>query len=70
MHPPLVTQRAALPEGSAESSREGRDCELSHHLTTLLLFPRLDARPGAWVLLVAAACTYVAVRALELSPFF
>jgi hypothetical protein len=70
MHPPLVTPHAALPQGSAESSREGRDCDLSHHLTALLLFPRLDARPGGWMLALAATCTYVAVRALELSLFF
>jgi hypothetical protein len=70
MHPPLVTQRTALPEGSGDSCLEGRDCELSRQLTALLLFPHLDARPGGWMLLVAAACTYVAVRALELSPLF
>jgi len=70
MHPPLVSQRPTLLEGSAESCREGRDCDVSRHLTALLLFPRLDARPGGWMLLVAAACTYVAVRALEVSPFF
>jgi hypothetical protein len=69
MHPPFVTSRPVL-DGHAASSREGRDCELSHRVTALLLFPRLDARPGAWLLLVAATCTFVAVRALELSPFF
>ncbi len=69
MRPPFANRRSVL-DGFAVSSREGRDCELAQRVTALLLFPRLDARPGAWLLLVAATCTYVAVRALELSPFF
>ena len=69
MHPSFPTQRAALQPGNAESSREGRDCELSRRLTAMLLFPRLDVLPGAWFLLLAATCTYVAVRALELAAF-
>ena len=68
MHPPFVTHRTAL-RGGAESSREGRDCELSRRLTAVLLFPRLELLPGAWLLLLAATCTFVAVRALELGPF-
>jgi len=53
-------------EGAAASNNEGRDCAVSQRITALLLFPRLDARPGGWLLLLASACTYVAVRALEL----
>jgi len=67
MHPPFVTQRTTIRGSGVESSREGRDCELSRRLTALLLFPRLDLLPGAWLLLLAATCTFVAVRALELS---
>jgi hypothetical protein len=51
------------------ASREGRDCERSHRITAQLLFPRLDARPGAWLLFLASVCTFVAVRALEMGPF-
>jgi hypothetical protein len=68
MHPPFATRRPALPQGAADH-REGRDSELSRRITALLLFPRLDARPGGWLLVLAAACTYVAVRALELGSF-
>lgn len=60
----LLPRRSALEGAGVPSSREGRDCEASHRLTTLLLLP--DARPGAWLVLLAATCTYVAVRALEL----
>jgi len=69
MHPPFLTHRSALRVGRAESSCEGRDCELSRRLTALLLFPRLELLPGAWLLLLAATCTFVAVRALELAAF-
>jgi hypothetical protein len=50
-------------------SRQGRDCESSRRATARVLFPLRDARPGAWLLLLAAACSFVAVRALELGPF-
>lgn len=50
-----------------DSSREGRDCDLSRRLTALLLFPKLDARPGAWLLLLTGVCSFVAIRALELA---
>jgi hypothetical protein len=67
MQAPFASRRPALPQGgSLESSREGRDCERSHRLTVLLLFPRLGARPGPWLLFLAAVCSFVAVRALEL----
>lgn len=62
---PLPHRRHAFQDACA-SPREGRDCEGSHRLTVLLLFPRLNAWPGAWLLLLAAACSYVAVRALEM----
>ena len=52
-----------------DSSREGRDCELSRRLTTLLLFPHLNARPGLWLLLLAGVCSFVAIRALEMAQF-
>lgn len=67
MQLPFATRRPALPEGGyVESSREGRDCERSHRLTVLLLFPRLDARPGPWLLVLTAVCSFVAIRALEM----
>ena len=69
MHPPFTPQRSTLAGGCGELSREGRDCDLSRRITALLLFPRLDALPGAWLVLLAATCTYVAVRALELATF-
>jgi hypothetical protein len=70
MQVPFAPRRTALPEGVyAESSREGRDCERSHRLTVLLLFPRLDARPGPWLLFLTAVCSFVAIRALELAHF-
>jgi hypothetical protein len=52
-----------------ESSREGRDCDRSHRLTVLLLFPRLDFRPGPWLLFLTGVCTFVALRALEIGHF-
>lgn len=67
MHPPFPPQRPALQGGRGEFSREGRDCERSRRISALLLFPRLDALPGPWLVLLAATCTYVAVRALELA---
>lgn len=67
MRHPLATHRHALTGGCAPSSQEGRNCELSQRITTLLLFPRLDAVPGPWLLLLAATCSYVAIRALELA---
>jgi hypothetical protein len=52
-----------------DTSREGRDCDLSRRLTALLLFPRLNALPGPWLLLLTAVCSFVAIRALELAQF-
>ena len=69
MRTSFLTQRSALPDGPVESAREGRDCELSRRMTALLLFPRLNALPGPWLLLLVGACSYVAVRALELAQF-
>jgi hypothetical protein len=66
MHSLFAPRRPVL-DGAA-SCREGRDSDLSRRMSALLLFPRCDARPGAWLLLLAATCTYVAVRALELIP--
>lgn len=63
MPAPLLPRQPALQGAGVPSSREGRDCEASQRMTALLLFP---GRPGAWMLLLAATCTYVAVRALEL----
>jgi hypothetical protein len=68
MHPPFAPRRTVV-DGAAPC-REGRDSELSRRMTAMLLFPRPEARPGAWLLLLAASCTYVAVRALELGPPF
>jgi hypothetical protein len=48
---------------------EGRECEQSRRLTALLLFPRLDGRPGRWLLFLVGVCAFVAVRALELGRF-
>lgn len=67
MRHPLATQRHAHPGGCDAASEEGRNCELSQRLTTLLLFPRMDAMPGPWLLFLAAVCSYVAIRALELA---
>ena len=67
MQPTFATHRRAFPEGGLASSREGRDCDLSRRLTALTLFPRLDARPGAWLLFLTAVCSFVAIRALELA---
>ncbi|HEX2546876.1 MAG TPA: hypothetical protein VHL79_18485 [Ramlibacter sp.] len=69
MQLPLSSRRPALSVGRLESSREGRDSELSWRTTMLLLFPRLDARPGPWLLFLASVCSYVAIRALELGHF-
>ena len=69
MRRPFLLQSSAVPDGYGASSGEGRDCEGSRRLTALLLFPRDHARPGAWLLLLAGVCTYVAVRALELGLF-
>lgn len=70
MHPPLGPHRRAFPEGGMASSREGRDCDFSRRLTVLMLFPRLDARPGPWLLFLTAVCSLVAVRAVELVAAF
>ncbi|MFI4926578.1 MAG: hypothetical protein ACHP7E_02675 [Burkholderiales bacterium] len=68
MHAPFAPRRPVID--GAGSCREGRDSELARRMTASLLAPRSDAGPGAWLLLLAASCTYVAVRALELaSPF-
>lgn len=69
MHSPFVSHRLRLTAGHRSASGEGRSCERSHHLTVLTLFPHLDARPGPWLLLLSAACTLVAIRALELGLF-
>jgi hypothetical protein len=69
MQLPFAPHRTALPGGRLESSREGRDCPISWRLTTLLLFPRLDARPGPWLLILTGVCSFVAIRALELGHF-
>jgi hypothetical protein len=68
MHSPFPPRRRAAPAGPNDSTREGRDCELSHRLTVLLLFPRF-ALPGPWLLFLAGVCSFVAVRALELGRF-
>ena len=69
MQHPFASRRTALQGGRMDFPREGRDCDLSRRLTALLLFPRLDARPGPWLLLLTAACSFVAIRALELAQF-
>lgn len=68
MRSPFLPRRRPAPAGLQETSREGRDCELSHRLTVLLLFPRF-ALPGPWLLFLAGVCSFVAVRALELGRF-
>jgi hypothetical protein len=65
----LPTHHSVLPGGECASSREGRDSERSWRATVLLLFPRLDARPGPWALLLVAVCGYVVVRILESGGF-
>lgn len=69
MHSSFLTRRPALSDGRVESAHEGRDCELSRRVTALLLFPRLNALPGPWLLVLVGACSYVAIRALELFQF-
>jgi hypothetical protein len=69
MQLPFASHRTTLRGGRMDSPREGRDCDLSRRLTALLLFPNLDARPGPWLLLLTAACSFVAIRALELAQF-
>jgi hypothetical protein len=69
MHLPLAHARKAVPAGYVAAFREGRGCDASHRLTALVLFPRLDARPSPWLLLLASVCTFVAVRVLELGLF-
>jgi hypothetical protein len=65
---PFAPRHTALLQGAGgECSREGRDCERSRRVTALLLFPRLNARPGAWLLLLAGVCSFVAIRALEMA---
>ena len=61
----FAPRSTACPVGRMDCLREGRDCERSHRLTALLLFPRLDAVPGPWLWFLASVCTFVAVRALE-----
>lgn len=65
----LPTPHSVLPGGECASSREGRDSERCWRATVLLLFPRLDARPGPWALLLVAVCVYVAVRILDSGGF-
>jgi hypothetical protein len=59
----------SFQQDDIELSGEGRDCELSRRLSARLLFPHADARPGAWLLLLTAVCSFVAVRVLELGAF-
>jgi hypothetical protein len=61
--------RNLLSAGAGIASGEGRGCELSRRATALVLFPRLDAIPGPWLLLLAATFTFVTVRTLELGIF-
>ena len=68
MHTPFAPRRPVID--GAVPCREGRDSELVRRTTALVLFPRSDASPGAWLLLLVASCTYVAVRALELASTF
>lgn len=56
------------PDEGMDAPAEGRACEGSRRLTALLLFPRLDARPGRWLLFLLGVCAFVLVRALELGP--
>ena len=58
-------QTPVLRAATVESSNEGRECERCRRLTALLLLPA--ARPGPWLLALSAACTLVAIRALELA---
>lgn len=70
MQLPFAPRRPALPQGGfLPPPREGRDCERSRRLTILLLFPRLNARPGPWLLFLTAICSFVAVRALEMGVY-
>ena len=68
MHAPFAPRRPVID--GAGSCREGRDSELARRTTALLLFPRREGGPGAWLLLLAASCAYVAVRSLELAAPF
>jgi hypothetical protein len=69
MQLPLPSRNTALRVGRMDASREGRDSDLCWRTTVQLLFPRLDARPGPWLLFLAGVCSYVAVRTLELGIF-
>ena len=70
MHVPFTSHRTPLLRGAnMASTREGRDCERCRRVTRLLLFPRLDARPGPWLLFLMAVCSFVAIRALEMARF-
>lgn len=66
---PFASSRHLLPAGCRGASREGRLSELSRRSTEQLLFPYLDARPGPWLLLLAAVITFISVRVLELGIF-
>lgn len=66
---PFASSRLLLPAGCGGASREGRLSELSRRNTEQLLFPHLDARPGPWLLLLAAVITFITVRVLELGIF-
>jgi hypothetical protein len=65
----VASQAAFLRGARVEFSREGRDCDRSRQATVLVLFPFMDARPGPWLLLLTAACSFVAIRALEMFSF-
>ncbi|MBK6005143.1 hypothetical protein JJB11_03480 [Ramlibacter ginsenosidimutans] len=68
MSTPFAPRRPVFD--AAAPCREGRDSELARRTTALVLCPRSEAAPGGWLLLLAASCTYVAVRALELTSAF
>jgi hypothetical protein len=69
MHLPLAHARKAVPAGYVAAFREGRGCDASRRMTVRLFFPRFDAMPGPWLMLLASVCTVVAVRSLELGVF-
>jgi hypothetical protein len=60
---PLQTLRAQARPG-ALGAGAGRWCEASRHATAAVLLPR--GRPGAWLLLLTGACTWVVVQTVLL----
>lgn len=63
--PPRRLQAA----GAGLACGEGRQCERCRRATARVFFPHLDARPGPWLLLLAAVFTFVMVRTFELGIF-